>query len=509
MLDVKFNTSAIELWLVIFTFFLFGCTFSSKNKFGEKTESDSRHLVIIVDGLRADYVTPELMPNVYQMGKEGVVGRQSSAVFPSFTRPNRAAIPTGTYPAKHGVIHNELYHPDLDSPIHSGNLNQMKKFEQVSGTPMVTTISLGEILDQHGDRLLSMGHGSWLLNHLAKGKGWQMPGNFHPEAMEQELVKAVGVAPSGGRTPERTSWTVDLYLYDALGDDPAEVVLMWIGVVDAVAHTEGVGAPETIKAIAHVDSEVGRILKIHNEHELTDQVNVYLTSDHGFTESTGGFSTSKLLKKADVEEHVEVVRNMFFLKSGEREHKERLVEAMHRDESIGAIYSHPAQPGDIEGEIPGTLSTDVIQWTHERSSDILASPAWSDEKNAFGWKGTTTRGGTATHGSDSPFDIHIPFVAFGPDFKTGISSSVPTGNIDLAPTILHLRGITPPDHMDGRVLKELLQDGPGPESIEVHEYNHQAAVTYPDGFRYQVTMKTLQVDSTIYFYGATTERQTE
>jgi glycerophosphoryl diester phosphodiesterase len=143
-----------------------------------QTESDhtgARHLVIVVDGLRPDYVTPEIMPNVYAMGQGGVIGNNAFAVFPSFTRPNRTAIPTGVYPHKHGLIHNSMLHPDLDSPVHTGRMNDLAEYAEVSDTPMVTTVSLGELMEEQGKNLLAIGHGSWLLNHKAKGKGWILP----------------------------------------------------------------------------------------------------------------------------------------------------------------------------------------------------------------------------------------------------------------------------------------------------------------------------------------------
>ena len=491
--------------------FLVAVSGNSTESHAEKMSSgtfgtDARNLVIVVDGLRPDYVTPELMPHTYRMGENGVVGLQSSAVFPTFTRPNRVSIPTGSYPSKHGVIHNELYHPDLDSPVHSGNLDQMKEFERVSGSHMITTITLGELLDREGDRLLTMGHASWLLNHRAWGKGWQMPGNFRPDHEQQNILEAVGEPPPGGRSHELATWVVNLYLYDSLGDDPAEVVILWIGVLDAVSHTYGVGAPQTLETVAHIDGEIGRILQTHEEYGLSDQVNIFITSDHGFTQSTGNFQPSNMLREAGLQDQVEIVRNMFFVTSGKMEHKERLVEVMHRDENVGTVYSLPAEPGDPTGHIPGTLSTDLIQWTHERSSDILAIPDWSDEKNEFGWRGTTTRRGTATHGSDSPFDIHIPLIASGPDIKKGVRSSVPSGNVDFAPTILHLRGITPPESMDGRVLHELLRGGPDPQSVVVQEYNHRTAITYPDGFCYQTEVEIMRVGSTTYLIGSKTVR---
>jgi predicted AlkP superfamily pyrophosphatase or phosphodiesterase len=473
----------------------------------ESVHTGARHLVIVVDGLRPDYVTPEIMPNVYAMGQSGVIGSNAFAVFPSFTRPNRTAIPTGVYPHKHGLIHNSMLHPNLDSPVHTGRMNDLAEYAGVSDTPMVTTVSLGELMEEQGKNLLAIGHGSWLLNHKAKGKGWMMPGNFsQPESVVEEILDAVGETPSGSRSPARTAWVTDLYLYDSLGDDPADVVLMWYGETDAAGHSYGVGAPETLEAVSHVDEQIGRILETHEEHSLSDEVNIFITSDHGFTQNTGNFRAADFVEEAGLKDQVDFVRNMFYIENGDEETMQQMVEALQRNEYVGAIYTQPNNPGDTEGRIPGTLSTDLIQWTHERSSDILASPAWNDEENEFGWPGTTTRSGTATHGSESPYDMRIPLVAAGPDIKQGVESSVPTGNVDFTPTMLYLMGITPPAHMDGRVLHEILTDGPDPDDVAVEAARHPVSVSYPDGFTYQTKLITLSVGSTHYIREARTER---
>ena len=155
----------------------------------------------------------------------------------------------------------------------------------------------------------------------------------------------------------------------------------------------------------------------------------------------------------------------------------------------------------------GTLSTDLIRWNHERSADLIAAPSWTDDENEYGWKGTTAHGGTATHGSDSPWDLHIPLVAAGPDIKRGVRSSVPTGNVDFAPTILHLLGIEPPAAMDGRVLHELLEGGPNPNEVSVRTQTPRAPVVFDDGFRYEAALQTFEVEGTAYLGGAETRRE--
>jgi arylsulfatase A-like enzyme len=64
--------------------------------------------------------------------------------------------------------------------------------------------------------------------------------------------------------------------------------------------------------------------------------------------------------------------------------------------------------------------------------------------------------GQGIHSSLSPFDLHNTLIAAGPDFQKGWVDHLPSGNIDLAPTVLHILGVPSPERMDGRVLTEAL-----------------------------------------------------
>src|SRR4029077_904384 len=47
-------------------------------------------------------------------------------------------------------------------------------------------------------------------------------------------------------------------------------------------------------------------------------------------------------------------------------------------------------------------------------------------------------------------------IAAGPDFKHGETNDLASGNVDLAPTILQILGIKPPQQLDGRILSEVM-----------------------------------------------------
>src|SRR5206468_179207 len=133
---------------------------------------------------------------------------------------------------------------------------------------------------------------------------------------------------------------------------------------------------------------------------------------------------------------------------------------------IGAVFTPAAEPGGLHGRESGTISYDAIEWNHSRAADILFSPDWTDQKNAYGYAGTTATGGVAGHGSSSPYDIHNVLVAAGPNLKRGAVVTTPTGTVDFAPTFLHLLGVEIPPSMEGRVLSEAL-DGSGSAGLDV------------------------------------------
>jgi arylsulfatase A-like enzyme len=96
---------------------------------------------------------------------------------------------------------------------------------------------------------------------------------------------------------------------------------------------------------------------------------------------------------------------------------------------------------------------------------------WKDSRNQFGVPGLidadwNRKTGKGTHATLSPFDVHSTLIAAGPDFRVGETDDLPSGNVDLAPTILHIFGITPQQPLDGRVLTEAMAniDVPAPKS---------------------------------------------
>jgi predicted AlkP superfamily pyrophosphatase or phosphodiesterase len=75
------------------------------------SEQRRRVLIVSFDALRPDMVTPELMPNLTAFAKRGVRFTHSRATFPTETRVNQAALVTGCYPTRHGIVGNKFLEP--------------------------------------------------------------------------------------------------------------------------------------------------------------------------------------------------------------------------------------------------------------------------------------------------------------------------------------------------------------------------------------------------------------
>jgi len=428
------------------------------------------HLVIVVDGLRPDYVTPDVMPRLYRLGRRGIVFTAHHSVFPTVTRVNASSFVTGAYPETHGLLGNTIYIPSVSTTktLDTGEREDLEAVERADGR-LLTAPTLGEILRREGRTLLGVSSGStgsaYLLNHTAGGALIHTDYAKPPELSSK--VTAVLGPPPAHATPNdpQNQRAIDAYLKLGVDDLRPDVTFLWINDPDGTAHANGIGAPLTKTSLSLVDAGIGRIEDGLRMRGLLESTNVIVTSDHGFSTETGELHLASLVEPFsatmdDGSKDIVVAEGAIYLRSSAA--KARLAEIvtmLQRRPEVGAIFTRASTPGGQQGVVPGTLSFDLARWNHPRSGDILVSANWTDKSNAFGFKGTSTQEGVAGHGTSSPHDIHNTLIAAGPDFREKASSDAATANVDIAPTLLHLMGIAVPPTMSGRVIEEGLRGG--------------------------------------------------
>jgi arylsulfatase A-like enzyme len=453
-------------------------------------------LVIVVDGLRPDYVTPELMPRLVRLGQRGIVFNAHHSVLPTVTRVNASSIATGAYPETHGLLGNTVYIPAVDAKmgLDTGSRENLEAIARASG-PLLTASSLGEILQGAGKKLFAVGSGTsgaaFLLNHTV-GTGAISHQEFtRPEALGAHVLEKLGPPPAAAMpNAALNTRAVDAYLTLGLEEMHPDVTLMWISDPDHTAHNKGIGSGPSNESLRLVDAEIGRIEDALRARGLLDRTNVIVASDHGFSTHTGTLKLAPLVAPLarplpDGSPDIVVAEGAIHFRSGgDNARVAAIVAMLQRRPEVGAIFTRSKPGGGAEGVVPGTLSFGVARWNHPRSADILVSANWTREKNEAGYEGQTTEVGVAGHGSSSPYDLHITLMAAGPDFREHAVSNVPTGNVDLAPTLLRLLGIRIPSSMTGRVIEEALRSGPPIASLTVDRVTE--TVKTPDG-TYELT----------------------
>src|SRR5215510_9144442 len=131
----------------------------------------------------------------------------------------------------------------------------------------------------------------------------------------------------------------------------------------------------------------------------------------------------------------------------------RLVEFLQQSDFAGVIFTK--QP------MEGVFALEQANMQNEHAPDVVMAFRWEDSKNHFGYPGMVDAdwqraAGKGTHATLSRFDMHNMLIAAGPDFKPRATDDLPSSNVDLAPTILQILGIKPPQKMDGRILSEAM-----------------------------------------------------
>lgn len=426
-------------------------------------------LLVIFDGLRPEYITPEVMPNTYKLKTEGVLASEHHSVFPTLTRVNSAAVASGAYPGTNGVMGNSVFFPAIDPTrsLNSGDINDLLRIVNHPGEKLFTSPTLAEVLKENGKKYMVFSTGStgqsYLLNHIAEDFGAIVnPQLILPQGLRSELIKEIGPLPSSDKkNMQKHTWITDAWLHYATKENAPEVSIVWFTDPDATAHAHGVGAPETLASIKYVDNELGRILSSLEVSDMKDRVNILVGTDHGFVTHVGTndistFLIEEQLKDSIGSEDVVVAGGAIYVK--EKSKVPEIVSALHKQHWIGGLFTAASEKDSTMGQVEGTLSLSMAKFDHsQRSPDILVDLMWNKDENSHGYPGTSFSRGIAGHGGGSPYEMQIELIGYGPAFKTGKVSTMPTANVDLAPTMLYLQGVEVPKEMEGRVLFELME----------------------------------------------------
>src|SRR6266852_7273455 len=304
--------------------------------------SIARRVIIFVwDGLRADDVTPENMPNYLALARSGVVFADHHAVYPTFTMVNSASIATGTYPGTHGFYGNVVYAPnakgknakgvaiDFSAPAfiedfgvveavrdsYQGKLTRVSTLLQAAQAKGLTTAAVGKfgaafiqdyhrggiILDEDAAIPLSFAkdleNGGYPLpkntvNAYPAGALTLAGNNGDPTAPIpiQRLNDRETANPldrTGALSRRGFTYLTDAFVNYILPTKKPDLTIFWSKEPDATNHAYGPGTYNSIDATKMNDEILGRVTDKIRQLGWEQSTDIIITQDHNHSTVSG------------------------------------------------------------------------------------------------------------------------------------------------------------------------------------------------------------------------------
>ncbi|MBS0657828.1 MAG: alkaline phosphatase family protein [Verrucomicrobia bacterium] len=457
-------------------------------------EPPSRHVLLVVwDGMRPDFINAENTPHLHALAARGVFFEKHHPAYPSSTEVNGTALATGLHPARSGVMANREFRPQVDpaNAFATEDRNAFAKFDAATGGKYLTVATVAELVQRSGQRTAIAGtKGVNVLHDRGAGAGaatkppsvnvfteWggiqpgTVIGTVPPGALA-DLVAARGPIPSKVSYPntEQDHYTTRT-LIDHLWSEGVPIFsTLWLSEPDYTQHQAGPGSPEALAAIRSSDTQLGFAIDALRERKLLERTDILVVSDHGFSLierpvdtanelRTNGFVARREWREPRTAGQILVVglggSVALYVEGREEKVMQDLIAFLQTQDWCGPIFSRlPAE---------GVFALSDVRIDTPTAPDIVFSMRWNGAMTDRGFPGSlitdgTRRRGTGTHASLSRYDQRNTLVAAGPSFQRGKRSQIPSGNIDVAPTILHLLGLKSPEQRDGRVLLEALEN---------------------------------------------------
>ncbi|WP_366654160.1 alkaline phosphatase family protein [Fodinicurvata sp. EGI_FJ10296] len=426
-----------------------------------ETRSNRRVVLLICDGHRADFVTPDYCPEIAAFSAESRRFGNHTAIFPSATRASAASIATGCWPATHGLHGNMMGLPeaggvrihDVGDPAFRGKMR-----EAFGRTLRVPT--LAERLANHG--------GAVIASNVSPGAAY-----FHDPDHFGEVVHRAGAFGPGGRP--LTADEAPIVSHDAAGDrdltrwmcgraivrgGPALSVL-WLSDPDLSMHADALGSTTHLAGIAAADAcfaearDAVEALRAQGEDVL-----FIVASDHGQETVMAHVAVDDLLVGAGLKDHADSTEVVVAPQGGSGLVYMAGEGLARRDRVAAFLADHPAIAEVFVGDAMRPLGQ-----APEAGLQIAFAMARDEAPNGNGVPGRITlcvSGGVSgakpgkpvgrgSHGGLGRFERHPFLIVNGGGFAAGTIEYGRSHLVDIAPTILRHLGL-PRHGMDGMAL---------------------------------------------------------
>jgi phosphonoacetate hydrolase len=356
---------------------------------------DRKVLFVCVDGFGPEYLQRSDMPNLKQMIRAGLYV-EGAGVIPSVTNVNNTSIVTESLPEDHGITGNYFY----DRASRVGTFMESEEF-----------LLRPTIFDKAKAQGIKTGFVTSKEKLMFLSRSADMA--VAAESPSRALVDTIG--------PEQEVYSPDINFWSARAArhflNEGECQLVYLVTTDYMMHTY---PPSDERSLAHLhtlDQLLGQIL---NDHE---NLEVYLTADHGMSAKTTAIDIGFLLASNGIEaEVVPIIRDRY---------------VVHHQNLGGAGYVYLEHENTIEdafsilGEVAGV---EEIYAKREAAAEFNLHPdrigdifLLGEQDMVFGDLGGQLRDGVDIRSHGSRHEATVPVVCYGRD----VDESLYRRSIDL------------------------------------------------------------------------------
>lgn len=427
----------------------------------------TRCIMVALDGLRPDMVTPELTPHLAALAFRGSRFANARSVFPSETRVATPSIVTGCRPGAHGMVANTLFDASVapDRLLRTKLVSDVLAMAKGSESPLQKP-SLGERLAAAGRSFALVSSGTAGAARLLHPAAERL-GSFRWNVEDEEGATAVAVRDHLGPTPPagvpntaRVEFAGQVLLNHVLPRLRPDVALLWLSEPDVAFHYLGLGEERTLAALRAADAVLGRVIAWRAAQPDAQDIAIVVLSDHGHVTGRGKTCLRTELNKAGFRAGTGMASEVDIVVAPAAAPGLWL-----RDKALaGQVADFLAtQPwaGPLLAREPSILPDGrsfplaTLGSAHARSADLVATFAGSDRPDEWGFPGTApfdapdVPEGGGMHGGLHRAELATVLVMEGGPFRRGAVVRQPADLSDIAPTVLHVLGIST-ESMNGR-----------------------------------------------------------
>jgi arylsulfatase A-like enzyme len=452
----------------------------------------AKYFVLIVwDGMRPDFVSAELTPTLLALRASGVWFANHHSVYPTSTEVNGTVLATGVFPQRSGIIANKEYRREIDPlrPFGTESLLAVRRVDALAGGNYLRVPTIAELVQAGGESTAVVGAKPVAFLHDRRQRQASSPNPVWfatgclPESLLPTLTNRFGSFPAAVSPNSACDLWATRCLLEAFWEKAMpRYSVLWLSEPDFSQHYHGPGSSEALAAIRNCDQRLAAVLNELDRRGIRSETDVFVVSDHGFSTigenndvtvalRSAGIDARSAWEKAPEQDDVVSVGNggsvLLYVTGKSPAVIERIVTLLQQRPATGVIFTRAG--------LPGTFPLAEVMLDSPTSPDVIVASSWKISGPADGHPQveifndgyTEYQSGGGMHVTLSPTDLHNTAIAAGPDFRRGVTSLVPSGNVDVVPTLLWLMSIKPPEPLDGRVLSEaLLVEAPPLREVE-------------------------------------------